>query len=185
MSKQYLLPCSCGNQIVVEPTQAGETLSCSCGQQLVAPTLRQMRTLAPAQPTSAQRPSRAAHPAPRGRFRGLGFGISFLVLILALGIAAIVGLIRHNIDATVTEEVFRERGDQIIDAMAPAETLEFFREIVDLGLEQESLPFYEVNRIYRLRLLWVISACLAVAAVAGIFCVVFVIRSLRSDRETA
>ena len=91
MSKQYLLPCSCGNQIVVEPTQAGETLSCSCGQQLVAPTLRQMRTLAPAQPTSAQRPSRAAHPAPRGRFRGLGFGISFLVLILALGIAASMG----------------------------------------------------------------------------------------------
>lgn len=57
MTVKYLLPCSCGRQIVIEPRQAGETISCSCGASLQTPTLLNMTTLELAPPESVREPS--------------------------------------------------------------------------------------------------------------------------------
>jgi len=48
VTAKYLLPCSCGRHVVVEPRQAGQTLSCPCGASLTAPTLLGLAALDPA-----------------------------------------------------------------------------------------------------------------------------------------
>ncbi|MEM9185519.1 MAG: hypothetical protein AAGB00_03380 [Planctomycetota bacterium] len=45
----YLLSCSCGESVPVEPRQCGEMVTCPCGIQIEAPTLRQMQQLPPAE----------------------------------------------------------------------------------------------------------------------------------------
>ena len=63
MATTYLMTCGCGDQVAVEPRQAGEKVRCGCGIELVAPTLRQMRQLPQADSHSA--PGNAS-PPPRG-----------------------------------------------------------------------------------------------------------------------
>jgi len=36
---KYLLPCACGQKVLVEPRQAGESVVCACGSPLDVPTL--------------------------------------------------------------------------------------------------------------------------------------------------
>ena len=59
MTTSYLLPCSCGEKVPVEPRQAGEVVRCSCGASLEVPTLLEMAALERAEPEpGARRPSR-------------------------------------------------------------------------------------------------------------------------------
>ena len=58
MANQYLLPCLCGRQTVIEPRQAGQTISCECGASLLTPTLLDIRTLEPVVAEVATRPPR-------------------------------------------------------------------------------------------------------------------------------
>ncbi len=41
----YLLPCSCGAKIAVEPRQAGQAVQCVCGKSATVPTLLEMTKL--------------------------------------------------------------------------------------------------------------------------------------------
>ena len=43
--KQYLLPCSCGEKLPVEMSQAGQHVSCKCGMLLEVPPLRSLPEL--------------------------------------------------------------------------------------------------------------------------------------------
>lgn len=49
---KYLLPCSCGQTVVIEPRQAGQSLVCACGKTLSIPTVLQIRNLELAQEPS-------------------------------------------------------------------------------------------------------------------------------------
>ena len=50
VSNRYLLPCDCGQTVVVDPSQAGDRVECpGCGNRLDVPTLRRLRDLEPAQ----------------------------------------------------------------------------------------------------------------------------------------
>ncbi|HYW79879.1 MAG TPA: hypothetical protein VE890_09900 [Thermoguttaceae bacterium] len=51
----YLLPCSCGRKLRVEPRQAGEVIACGCGASLTVPTMREMADLEQAEPKSDTR----------------------------------------------------------------------------------------------------------------------------------
>jgi hypothetical protein len=42
---KYLLPCSCGEKIAIESSQAGQAIRCSCGKTLEAPTMQGIRRL--------------------------------------------------------------------------------------------------------------------------------------------
>ena len=44
---QYLLPCKCGEQVVVSTAQAGETVRCTCGAELHVPTMRGLQDMEP------------------------------------------------------------------------------------------------------------------------------------------
>ncbi|MGL6195868.1 MAG: hypothetical protein ACRC2T_13715 [Thermoguttaceae bacterium] len=45
MAQKYLLPCTCGESVPIETTQAGQTVTCSCGLQLQVPTLLKIKKL--------------------------------------------------------------------------------------------------------------------------------------------
>ncbi len=81
----YLLPCSCGQEILIEPRQAGGTVQCQCGQTCVVPTLREVQRLRPAPDSS--KTSTAAEPAWGNPQRFLAAG---LVLVALAGIAAVI-----------------------------------------------------------------------------------------------
>ena len=53
MEGRYLLPCSCGQEIPVEPRQAGQEIRCDCGASLEVPTMLGMAALekAPSEPS--------------------------------------------------------------------------------------------------------------------------------------
>jgi hypothetical protein len=53
VSAKYLLPCLCGQNVAIEPRQAGETIACQCGASLQAPTMREICDLEPAPPDAA------------------------------------------------------------------------------------------------------------------------------------
>ncbi len=57
MSANYLLPCRCGQRLVVEPRRAGETIICSCGASLQIPTMLEMARLEPAPVESVASPA--------------------------------------------------------------------------------------------------------------------------------
>ena len=52
----YLLPCSCGRDLCIEPRQAGETVRCECGLACTVPTMREVQNLRPA-PLSGELPA--------------------------------------------------------------------------------------------------------------------------------
>ena len=45
LNAHYLLPCSCGEKIPVEPRQAGQAVQCACGNSVTVPTLLEMAKL--------------------------------------------------------------------------------------------------------------------------------------------
>lgn len=53
---KYLLPCSCGKKVPVEPRQAGQVLQCSCGASFEVPTMLKLAALekAPSGPDFAR-----------------------------------------------------------------------------------------------------------------------------------
>ncbi len=50
---KYLLPCSCGREIPVEITKAGQEVQCTCGASVEVPTLQGLRALKRAAPDAA------------------------------------------------------------------------------------------------------------------------------------
>jgi hypothetical protein len=61
VSVKYQLPCACGQCILIEPRQAGESVTCECGAVLQAPTMLKMSTLETAVEERSVAPSKARH----------------------------------------------------------------------------------------------------------------------------
>lgn len=74
---KYLLPCSCGQTVDVEPSQAGQTVTCRCGKNLLVPTLMQILQLEEA----PQRP--AVERIETGNMRRAFFLIGIFVFLAA------------------------------------------------------------------------------------------------------
>lgn len=77
MTVKYLLPCSCGEKIAIESTQAGQTVRCSCGKTLEAPTMQGIRQLE----QSAEIVDESAAASSIG---GAAVGVALLGLIILL-----------------------------------------------------------------------------------------------------
>lgn len=86
MSTKYLLPCRCGQQIAIEPRQAGETVVCPCGESLHVPRMLEIMALEPVPVESVPQPSGVGW----GWRQGIKlFGIVLLVLATILGAVAL------------------------------------------------------------------------------------------------
>jgi hypothetical protein len=80
MTARYLLPCRCGQQIVVEPRQAGETVACTCGATLSIPTLLDIKNLDPAPQADPAKTSRTMWSA-KHQLRLLGMALLAAAMI--------------------------------------------------------------------------------------------------------
>ena len=59
MKAKYLLPCTCGREIPVDASQAGQEVGCACGAKLEVPTMRRLTSLKRAEPETIAQPSTA------------------------------------------------------------------------------------------------------------------------------
>ena len=111
MSVKYLLPCRCGQQFVVEPPRAGDTIVCSCGATLQIPTMLEMAALELAPEVSVAPPSRAAW----GWRHGMLLLGSVLVLLAMGGAVGLYGFVRPTppIDAIDPEQI-RESAKRLV-----------------------------------------------------------------------
>ena len=154
MSAKYLLPCRCGQQIPVEPRQAGQKVVCSCGATMQVPRLLEIMALEPAPDESKTRPT-AASWGWRQRTKLLG------VILLSIAVVA-AGLLLMNrpvsrFDVVSPEEVLRNAHQ-----MTPTETWNYWqwaKQGLDRRIDQE-----HAAAVVRFRI-WLAAS--AVAALTG------------------
>ncbi len=75
MRVKYLLPCSCGEKVAVESTQAGQDILCACGKTMEVPTMQGLRQL-------EQHVDTADAPRIASSFGGVAVGIALLGLVI-------------------------------------------------------------------------------------------------------
>ena len=83
MTTSYLLPCDCGQVVVVQPRQAGQEVRCTCGKSLVVPTMLKMTKL-----QQAESPSEAGRTSSRWGWRQS---------TMVLGAAVVLGTIMAGV----------------------------------------------------------------------------------------
>jgi hypothetical protein len=154
VSAKYLLPCPCGQQVVVDTRQAGQTILCSCGASLPAPTFLEMTALEPAPSQSVSEPAAATWNWQR-RVRFLG---TVLVLIAFAG--GVWLYVRRPISRTIPPERIR----QIAHSLPPSRTWDIW-ETMKQGLDRRTDQKY-ADAIERFHVWQVAVALVALAGVA-------------------
>jgi hypothetical protein len=142
MSAQYLLPCSCGQKVRVEPAQAGGQVACACGANLNVPTLRGLRQLevAPTDDATIRRSTGRQW----GPVRGAMFSIGLLVVVVSLLVLAYTylqfaeaGLFTQD----QTPVINQLEGEQIAN-MNLLDSLQAFYSLREEGLGEPVEPFW-------------------------------------------
>ena len=119
---QYQLPCECGRYVLIEPTQAGESVVCQCGRKLQVPALRALRQLASVQVDSLPPAAPRWTPA-----QGLLFACGVLVIVVSLISAGYSHLRRLQFAVTPPSEEDRgglRRGSRHLVSGSAVEVLE-------------------------------------------------------------
>jgi len=157
MTVRYLLPCSCGAKIPIEPRQAGEEIQCECGASLEIPTLMKMAELELAEPEPAASAVSGTWGTPQGLML-LGAMISVLALVLG------AFSLRSRPEPPITEFPTELIGHGV-DTLSPLETWHRWQYLRSYGLDPT--PF-DADRNYAKRLLkWRLKMGAILAVVAG------------------
>jgi hypothetical protein len=165
---QYLLPCSCGEKVRVEPAQAGGLVACTCGQSLTVPTLRGLRALeeAPADVANLRGGRRW------GPVQGALFSIGLVVTVVALAVVTytfVLFLDASQYTRDMSPEVNEFSGMQI-DQMTAMEVYDEFVALRSEGLgEIGVLPWVHFQRVVAEQRILMISS--GIAAAIGLFAV--------------
>jgi len=129
---KYLLPCSCGEKVTVESTQAGQDILCSCGKTMEVPTMQGLRQL-------EQHVDTADEPKTTSSFGGVIVGIALLGLVI-VGAGGVYTYWKYS-----TRPVFPS-----MDYMSPWDTWLMWhglRDSVRLP-EYSNSPYLEAKKIY-------------------------------------
>ena len=122
----FLLPCTCGRDIRVEPRQAGDTVRCECGVARQAPTLREIRNL----PRAVSITDSSARPSVWGTRQRLLVSGTIL-----LAIAAMLAIIVYSLrPAPPFSRAMPEAKMAQVRAMSTAESVRFFQRELAPGL---------------------------------------------------
>jgi hypothetical protein len=161
VSVKYLLPCRCGQQVVVEPREAGETTVCSCGQSLAIPTFLEMSAL--------ERASEETAPAASGSSWGWAQRIVLLGAILLLAAVAI-SVLAYKTRPIAPIDVFDPEAVQRgIGNWPPGQTWLMWENLKQVGLIQRSNPKYEARvALFRVELAAIVVLTLAGIALLGV-----------------
>jgi len=123
---KYLLPCDCGEDVPVEPRQAGETIACRCGRSLQVPTMLEMAALEPAESSADSEPSAATW--------GLGEGLLLAGIVVCLCTLALAVFIVLKRPRFVTPEVIRQK----TEALTPMDSIRLWRSFLRQGLRRRT-----------------------------------------------
>jgi hypothetical protein len=138
MADQYLLPCECGNNVIVEPRLAGGEVNCSCGKLVRIPTLREMRRLPLANPSKpANSPPPTAQWSP---WQGVLLTIGVLMVITSLLRVAYVGYQYAGVPKLETQEQFVEKVEENILTATPMQALFIWERLLQDGLDEQIRP---------------------------------------------
>ena len=111
MSTKYLLPCACGENLMVDSGESGLSLPCTCGAQLTVPTMRGLAKLDKVEVEEDQ-PAQAWG----ARQRGIIIGAVLLVIGLAIGLTGTF------LPKPTVREVLRHPSDGVIDPLLERDT---------------------------------------------------------------
>lgn len=143
----YLLPCSCGQNVLVEPRQAGGQVRCICGKELSVPTLRGLKQLKPAT-TGGESASRAATTRPWNPVRGAVFTSGLVLTFLSLLVIAVT-LFQYTRVSGYTEDqssqIHQLEAGQI-DEFTLDQSIEAFKLLRDEGLDEGPPPYWVVAK---------------------------------------
>lgn len=139
---KYLLPCTCGESIVVEVSQAGQRIPCKCGKSLEVPTMRAIRELAPAVEENTK--AAAAHrPAPTwSQTQGTIFGIGALLAVAGAAAAIYYFYYVIAIDVTPPSQADLDAMYAQIDTIPVDELYETYKKVRNQPLGPPEPPFY-------------------------------------------
>ena len=144
---RYLLPCSCGQSIVIDTIQAGQEVRCSCGQSQLVPTLREIRQLPEAEPEVTQL---RLVKEPWSANRTIVFAIGLVVIALGmvgvticqLKISAISARLPSKAEMKAYEEGMNA---EIVESLSPLESYEQFIRWKEDGLGEQMERVFEVE----------------------------------------
>jgi hypothetical protein len=155
----YLLPCSCGRKIPVEPRQAGESVGCACGETVAVPTLLALSRLEMA-PSPDEKPAAAPWGLPQ---RMVLFGA---VLLPVAAIAA--GLLYRSRPTPPAQNVNLESVQQRVRGLSAVRSMQFWyalqHEGLSPGLTPQEQAYEEASARWRSWL--IVVAILGMAAIA-------------------
>lgn len=154
MSQKYLLDCECGRKLVVETSQAGESIVCPCGARLEVPSMQAIRRLEPVRSDSS-----------RGRTAEWGWRQATILLGTLIAVVSVASALYLH--------AMRPRlGDPY--ALSPFQTWAVWQQL-RMGLDRHPTPWDKqfldaVRDNRRWRVVWLgIAACgTLVAAVSAL-----------------
>ena len=145
MSAKYLLPCRCGQQIAIEPRQAGETTVCACGQSLPIPPMSEIVALEPA----IEEVSLPTKPVWRWQHGLLVLGV--VLLVAAVGLA---GWFRSNRPIAAIDTIAPEHIRQTAKDLTPLQTWQYW-ELMKQGMDRRTdqvyaakMTIYEIEQAF-------------------------------------
>ena len=161
MPSNYLLPCSCGKQKVVHPSQAGDQVVCECGAQLAVPTLRQLRSLPPAETEPSAEKNLAWGP-----LQGLLL-CGAAILTVALGMGGTFYL-NQPVPFEIDERFVEARTQQVATEMSITQSWVVWIELRDNGLGEHVLitvvDYEEATKQYH-RKMWIAAGIASVGLI--------------------
>jgi len=166
---RYLLPCSCGRKIPIEPGQAGQTLSCECGASLKVPTMLEMAHLEELACES---------PPEKQTVWGIRQSLTLLGVVMVLGSLVLAVVAYRSRPKTSSAELIRQHCQEF----PPVESLYRWHQLRDDGPDPFTRREKEqrADRIGRFRL-WVIATL--VVAAGGIVLVTSALLSGKAYRS--
>jgi hypothetical protein len=163
----YLLPCSCGRQVPVSASMAGQQVRCDCGSELEVPTLRHLGHLPRDEHASLSPKHRTWTPRQQR---------SFVFLVLGLGAGLLAAYLAWRMPQAPVIIPAREVDQQVIDASTPDDIHTAFEELKKgikprtQAITPEAVEAIEQRKlfIWGIRLVLALGTCLLAAGVAAI-----------------
>ena len=158
----YLLSCSCGQQIRVSSVQAGETVRCACGLPLPVPSMRELRSLPPANDEPGGKRRKAIAWEDRHR-------VAFLLVLVAIAALSAAGYLALQLPP-LEQPVTTQNIDEWVRTGTPDEAMGMLEDLKK-GLQPAPPESAQAARSRKM-LLWgigfVLSACIAALVGAAI-----------------
>jgi hypothetical protein len=159
---KYLLPCSCGESVAIEISQAGQSVRCPCGNMLDVPTMRLIRQLPPADASPSHKRLRDRSWSLTQR---LLFAGGLAIFVGGLGIAGIFQAGRSGLDTKESRWDNLERAYQDIDSMTINQTWDLWAMVRTDSIGPYSPPPFIWNRLLSDAWLKTVVVSLAASAV--------------------